>query len=84
MKTITVPNGYNGNTLEADAKPILIDYNLAKLKIANSEYLTAWVRIADYPQLIIDKEIHKACQSYESGKNSRLDFNNLMNSYQVK
>lgn len=51
MNTITIPHGYNGDTIDCFTVPIEIDGNLAKLRVANSSYLFMWVRLSEYPEV---------------------------------
>ena len=44
MNTITLPDGYNGHTVECDATPIAEDGNMVKLRVTGSSYLFTWVR----------------------------------------
>ncbi len=48
MNTITLPDGYNGHTVECDATPIAEDGNMVKLRVTGSSYLFTWVRRADW------------------------------------
>ncbi len=51
MNTITLPDGYNGHTVECDATPIEDDGNLLKLRVTGSPYLFRWVRRAEWEAL---------------------------------
>ena len=51
MNTITLPDGYNGHTVECDATPIAEDGNMVKLRVTGSSYLITWVRRVDWEKL---------------------------------
>jgi hypothetical protein len=55
MKTILLPDGYNGNEIECDITPIEIDGNLVKLQVNNS-YLIKWCRVSELSNLITKLE----------------------------
>lgn len=45
QETITLPDGYNGHTVECYAKPLEIgDDGLAKLRVVGSTYLIKFIR----------------------------------------
>jgi hypothetical protein len=54
MKTIILPDGYNGHTAKFYIEPLEVDNNLLKLKCAEEgkEYMFRWVHIEDYKKQI--------------------------------
>jgi hypothetical protein len=52
MNTITLPNGYNGDTIRCDATPIAEDGDLLKLQVTGSDYLFRWIRRDEWEALI--------------------------------
>ena len=50
MEFITLPNGYNGDTVKCYAEPIQKDKDLLKLRCAEEgkEYMIRWVHKDDY------------------------------------
>lgn len=58
---ITLPEGYNGNTIECYATPleILDDQGLAKLRVVGSTYLIKFIRLADLEAFLKDRETNK-------------------------
>ena len=47
-ETITLPNGYNGDTVECLLNPVLDeDTSCVKLRVKNSPYLFRWVAKSD-------------------------------------
>lgn len=47
---VTLPDGYNGDTVECYRKPISIENNVAKLRVVNS-YLIRYVSVSDLEKL---------------------------------
>lgn len=59
MNTITLPNGYNGDTIKCFIKPILEeDKTMVKLQCAEpgTEYMFRWVYKDQYKKLV--KEVY--------------------------
>ena len=51
-RTITIPDGYNGDTVDLDATHVVrIDSTTATLHVAGNVALIGTVRLADYPWL---------------------------------
>ena len=49
LDTITLPDGYNGHTVECDIYPVLdIDKTSVKLRVTGSDYLFRWCPIEDW------------------------------------
>lgn len=42
MTTVLLPDGYNGDFIECEAIPILVDGDLYKLRVFGSSYLFRW------------------------------------------
>ncbi len=52
VKKITVPDGYNGHTVDLWAEPILDqDAGMVKLRVVGSDYLFQWVYRDTYERL---------------------------------
>lgn len=49
MQTITLPDGYNGHTIECYAKPVWSDGVIAKLAVVGSAYLIKYALVKDLP-----------------------------------
>ena len=53
--TITLPNGYNGDTVECECKPLEYDGGCYKLKVAGEENYIRWVSVVDWQRLMYEK-----------------------------
>ena len=62
MKTITLPDGYNGHTSEFYAEPIETDGLLVKLQNVDKPYMIRWARKTDLGQSSRESNVpaHKA------------------------
>lgn len=50
--TITVPDGYNGHTVDLCTKVVKQDEHGVQLRAKNAPYLTRWVYKADYQKAL--------------------------------
>lgn len=65
MKTVFLPDGYNGGLVELDAVPIQYDGNLVQLRVAGSPHLTRWARQQDLWDAQNNQRMHEPEQGIE-------------------
>lgn len=52
MKTVKLPDGYNGHFEVFNAEPVLIEGNTAKLHVANKPWLIRFILVEDLNKAI--------------------------------
>lgn len=54
-QTITLPDGYNGHTVELHAEPLSVERGMVMLAVVGREWLIKWVSLGVYERELLEQ-----------------------------
>lgn len=65
MKTVVLPDGYHGSTIECNVEPLVVDGDLVKLGVTDKPWLIRWIHKDDLAKAMADQLPDETSNSHE-------------------